>query len=52
MDVDFVTMESDLLQEYSCSISPGGDRGCISRAVDLRMKTIPGIYPFTGGLKN
>ena len=53
MDVDFVTSEGDLLQEYSCFISPGGDRGCISRAVDLRIRTIPGMYIiFTGGSLN
>ena len=43
IDVDFITTEGNLIQEYSCSISPGGERGCISRAVDLRMKTIPGM---------
>ena len=43
VDVDFITTEGDFLQEYSCSISPSGERGCISRAVDLRLKTIPGM---------
>ena len=44
MDVDFITADGDPIQEYSCSISPGGDRDCISRAVDLRIKTIPGMH--------
>ena len=44
MDVDFITADGDLIQEYSCSISPGGDRDCVSRAVDLRIKTIPGMH--------
>ena len=44
MDVDFITAEGDLLQEYSCFISPGGDRDCVSRAVDLRIRTIPGMH--------
>jgi hypothetical protein len=44
MEVDFIATEGDLLQEYSCSISPGDDGGCISRAVELRIITIPGMH--------
>ena len=45
LDVNFITTEGDLVQEYSCFISPGGgDRDCVSRAVDLRIRTIPGMH--------